>query len=274
MRPAESADSAGSAIVAVAAAPGRAGFVRDTLLPFLASAQADPSGLRAAAVVFVAAAILSVVGWAPLAVPPTLIGAFVPVGNCTSFTPASPQMYVCSAKVAALTLVGPLATMALMFVFRHQLTHWAGRLSPKLPAETRFLVAPLVATVIFTMSWASIHSSTASDMGILPQTIFPALIGLFTFATTRFGPALQQRLGRFFDLRDRFPLRTRVAASIAVPLLVSLAITAEQRVSETAMKEQLVVLISLCTGYLALAPRGGDLVSGVGQLLSARNRKS
>ena len=90
--------------------------------------------------------------------------------------------------------------------------------------------------------------------------------------TQRYGPTLQQRLAGFFELRDRFPARLRFAIAFAVPILISLLITAEFRVTQTALKEQLVVLISLCCGYLALAPRDGDPLSGVKQLMSERRK--
>ena len=234
---------------------------------------AEPSGLAKAASVLVLGAVGSWLLWTPLGAPSALVRGVVPIGNCTGFAPASALMYLCSMKVAALTLVGPVALLVLAFVFRRTLTALVGRLRGRLPAEAQFLPTPLVATGLFATSWAGVHFDTGAQNGLLPQTLFPGLIGLFTFGVARWGPAIQSAARPFFDRRDRFPMRARVAAAIVLPLAVSLVITAEQRVSNTAFKEQLVVLIGLVSGFLVLAPRRGDLIGGVtSQVASLRRR--
>jgi hypothetical protein len=66
-------------------------------------------------------------------------------------------------------------------------------------------------------------------------------------------------------------MRLRIAAAIVVPLALSLIITAETRVSNTAFKEQLVVLVGLVSGFLALSPRSGNVLAGVArQVVSLR----
>lgn len=238
-------------------------FVQGTLLPFLRSAQEEPTGLQASGVVLITCALFSFLSWDILGLVTQIVGALIPRGNCASLQPATPIMYACSAGVGLLAMAGPLVTMGVIYVFRRQLTEGAKRLAPRLPLETRFLIAPTIATAIFVISWAGMHYATAGETGLLPQRFFPGAIGLFTYVVTRFGSSLQARLGPFFDFRDRYPSKARFAAAILLPLVISLVITAEARVSQTAMKEQLVVVISLATGYLAVAPRSGDLLSGV-----------
>ncbi len=242
------------------------------LLAFLARANAEPTGVGGAAVVVVASAILSVVGWIPLSFPARVLDGLVPAGNCVGSDPGSAFMYLCSAKVATLKIAGPIAIIALLIVLRSRVVPLVLRGAQRVPAEARPLVAPLLATAVFVMSWGDIHAATGSETGIMPQTIFPAVVGLFTYAVTRWNAAMQRALRPLFDQRDRLSRRWRYLAAIGIPLLVSLIITNEQRVSQTALKEQVVVIIGLLTGYLALAPRGGDLLAGARELASFRRR--
>jgi hypothetical protein len=71
----------------------------------------------------------------------------------------------------------------------------------------------------------------------------------------RFGPEFQSRFAGAFHFRDKFPQWMRLGALIVAPLLVSLVITAQYRVSQNALKEQVVVILSMCAGYVMLAPR-------------------
>jgi hypothetical protein len=249
------------------AAPRTQESAGDTVAGLLRSIHNERTGAAAAAVVFVVAAIVSAVGWVPLSLIPRLISSLVSPGTCTSLVPGSTAMYFCSAKVALLTLAGPIIVMAVILLLGKQLTAWLKQLTPKLPPETHFLIAPVLATVLFTIPWAGVHYATSFQTGILPQTIFPAVIGLFTYAVGRFGPSLQGALSGFFDFRDQFPMAARIAVAVLVPLVISFLITYQERVSDTALKEQFVVLISLATGYLALAPRSGDFASSVGNML-------
>ena len=242
------------------------------LLAVLARANADPTGLGGAAVVIVASAVLSVVGWIPLSFPARVLDGLVPAGNCVGSDPGSAFMYLCSAKVATLKIAGPIAIIALLIVLRSRLVPLILRATQRLPAEARPLVAPLLATALFVVSWGDIHAATGAEVGILPQTIFPAVVGLFTYAMTRWNAAMQRVLRPLFDQRDRLSRRMRYVAAIGIPLLVSLIITNEQRVSQTALKEQVVVITGLLTGYLALAPRGGDLLAGARELAALRRK--
>ncbi len=251
--------------------PGAASAVR-RVLDVMARANAEPTGVGGAAVVLVASALLSVVGWVPLSLPARFLDGLVPAGGCVGSDPGSLFMYVCSAKVAALKIAGPLAIVALLIVLRARLVPIVIRGAQRLPAEARSLVAPLLATALFVMSWGDIHAATGSETGILPQTVFPAVVGLFTYAVTRWNEAAQRALGTLFDRRDRLSRGMRYGAAIGIPLVVSLIITNEQRVSQTALKEQIVVIVGLVTGYLALAPRGGDILAGARELAASRRR--
>jgi hypothetical protein len=226
----------------------------------------------AAGVVAAVCAVVSLVGWLPLSIPARALGAVVPGGSCTGQTPGTPFMYVCSAWVGFLTVLVPLAIIALVVVARVPIARGLAALLARLPEEARFLAAPVVATVLFELAWAGVHYETSGQTGLLPQVLFPAVIGLFTFVLMRWNTQLQRALSRILALRDRYPMRLRVGAAVAIPLVVSLLITLEPRVTQTALKEQIVVLVALACGYIAFVPRGGDLAAGVGTIVSELRR--
>ena len=229
----------------------------------LRSASQERTGIAAALLVFAVCAVISCIVWYPLSLPVRGINAILPDVGCSGSTPGTFQMYLCSAGVGLLTLAGPVLLIVLIFLLRKPLTKAAGRLTLKLPEGVRFLVAPVLATTIFVLAWAGFHHTVTFQVGLLPQIIFPVVIGLFTFAVARYGPSVQRALGPFFDFRDRFPRWLRLVAAIAVPIVISMAITYQERVTQADLKEQFVVLVALVTVYLATAPRGGGLPSAV-----------
>ena len=239
----------------------------------LRRAQQEPTGFLAAVVVFVVCAVVSLIAWLPLSLPGRFIAGLIPQARCVGLTPGSPPMYVCSAWVGALAVVGPLILVAVLFVLRRPLARAVARVRERIPEEGRFLAAPITATLVFVIAWAGMHYQTADQSGLVPQTVFPAVVGLFTFAVQRWGPALQRALVPIFDLRDRYPIGIRLLAAIGIPLVVSLVITFEQRVTATAMKEQVVALLALVTGYIALAPRSGAMLAGIERTLRGIGKK-
>jgi hypothetical protein len=164
--------------------------------------------------------------------------------------------------------------MLVVFLIRKPLTKWVQKLIPKLPEESRFLVMPAFATVFFVIAWSGAHRLTGFQWGILPQMVFPAVIGIFTYSVARYGPRLQSSLKSFFDTRDKFPKFVRFLLVIAVPILLSLAITAQERVSQEALKEQFVVVVALITGFMVMAPRSGDIMAGAQKAILGQKQQS
>jgi hypothetical protein len=78
------------------------------------------------------------------------------------------------------------------------------------------LVVPAVATGLFTLVHASVHANTADQSGILPQRMFPAVIGVATLAASRLGPAVARRFGSAIQSRDRIPMPVRAAVALAL----------------------------------------------------------
>jgi hypothetical protein len=179
-------------------------------------------------------------------------------------------MYFCSVKAGFLTALGPLLTIVIVIFFRRPLTAQLQKLTAKLPENSNLLVSPLLATGLFTMVHAAVHDNTAEQTGIVPQRMFPAVVGLFTFGAARFGPAVAQRYGATIDKRDRIPAVARVLLALAVPLVASYFLTNQERVSDTALKEQAITLLTLFTSYAAFVPRDGDLLGAGQRLLSSR----
>jgi len=181
-------------------------------------------------------------------------------------------MYFCSAGIAALSLVGPISILILLLFLRSRIAAAVRYVLIRLPRSTHFLVVPVLAGLCFTLSWAPMHFEISSDQGLVSHRTFPAIVAIFAFVVARHGPSIQRWLQkwRFFDRRDRIHKSLRFAVALLIPLLVSLFITFQVRVTQTALKEQVIVIFSLCTGYLALTPREGRL----GTALQRRLAKS
>jgi len=239
----------------------------DRIRAFLARAQSEPSGLFAAAIVLVVSALASLIGWIPLAWPSQFVDGVLPKVRCTGFQPGSPPMYGCSAAVGFIAIAGSLVIVLALFVLRRPIAAAVRALTARVPQEARFLIAPVAGTLAFTIAWAGAHHATASLSGIVPQTVFPAVVGLFLYATARWGNGIRKALGPLLDLRDRYAIGWRIVAAALIPLALSLIITAEARVSQTALKEQLVAIVTLVTGYIALLPRTGPPLAGIEQTL-------
>ena len=230
---------------------------------------------KAVGMVFAVCAAISLVGWYPLSLPSRGIRALIDMINiagCADLRPGSVAMYLCSAKIGLMTMAAPILLIVVVFLLRKPLAAWVQRMTPKLPEKTRYLAAPALATVIFTIAWSGAHLRTGTQWGILPQIIFPSVIGFFTYAVAHYGPRLQQPLGGFFDFREKIPNWLRMVIVFAVPMLISIIITAQATVAMGALKEQFVVLVALVNGYLMMTPRSGDIMSRVQQIIPEQEK--
>jgi hypothetical protein len=214
-------------------------------------------GPLAAIFVFVVCALVAVIAWYPLDLPARVIRLILPSPSCFGEAPGSAGLFLCSTGVSFLEMVGPLAVMLAIFLARVPLRALLGRAIGRLPEELRFLVAPVFATMLFAISWAGFHSDATSEVGLLPQILFPGLVGLLTFLVTRYEHGLQGLLRALLEARDRvLPRWARILVVVGLTTLASWAFTHQDAYASTALKEQLVVIISLLVGWLALVPRG------------------
>lgn len=280
--PAAAEDEEGRAAVparlAVVVGDGRFGppmWVAGRAPPPAASeaAPAAPFAERAKATVitfgfaFCLSLAVSWLGWDLLAVVPLAINGVIPTGSCTGFQPASIGMYLCSALVGLRVVFGSLVLAVVMVILRKPIMAAVGLINKAIPPAFRSVLPAVVAAVFFAVVWAGSHASTGDLKGILPHRAFPALVGVFVQATMTWGPATMARLSLFFRARDVLPKLFRWVLVILVPLMVSLWITAEDRVSNEAYKQQLVVLIGMAAAWVLMTPRTGrlgDLQSDLG----------
>ena len=214
----------------------------------------EPTGLAAGGVVLVFCVLIARIGWTPLSWLPRYFGRFVPESRCVGHTPGTFMMYVCSAKVAAFTVVGSVLFLLLIVVLRKPLKRLVKLFRSQGAGGADFLIAPLFATLVFTAAWAGVHYSLEQQVGLVSQRMFPVIIGVFTFVMQRYGSLLQRALGPLFTLRDQFPTWIRYPVAFLIPVLFSLIVTFEDRVTEEALKEQQTVLLAMAAGFLVLAP--------------------
>jgi hypothetical protein len=204
-------------------------------------------------------AVVAVCGWIPFGWLGISIRSLIAPSNCAAFQAGTSALFVCSAKVAMLTLIGPIGfavlLSALFFLFRNWTVQGLAACARKIPNRFRYIVAPLIATFFFTIIWAGSHYGMAFRFGLMPQILFPAVTGLFSWAVMRYDPKFRQTrvFSSFLAWRDKVPLLLRIAVMLLASVLFSLSITLQNRVSYAALKEQIVVVITLVIGYILLS---------------------
>ena len=219
--------------------------------------------------VFVICALIPLLLGTILGTPARLLKDVLPQWTCTGIVEGSAAMYLCSMKVGLMTMLPPILIMILIFMFRKVLSKGVNALNSKLPKNAQFVLPAALATILFTMSWAGYHTGTWSSMGIVPHKIFPAFIGLFTYAVIQFGPAIQNSMASFFRGRDKIPVFFRYLLILGIPMAIALLITKQAYVSQEALKEQFVVLIGLVVAYLLVSPTAKSPSAGSGMTPSS-----
>jgi hypothetical protein len=263
------AGTVGTATPRVVSPTARAGALRvigGGVKGFFRTVQRDRTGLLAAATAVIGCVLICVVGTGLFAVPTRLLRGYMPRADCGPLQPGTAAMYVCSAQIGFLTVAGPLLIVIVFYLLRAPLRRVVALLTARLPEDTRFLIPPVISTIVFAICWTGIHPASDYGAGILPLTLFPSVVGLYTFAAGRWGDSLARLVGPgFFDWRDRYPALTRLGIAMAIPAVLSLTITFQQRVSQEAMKEQVIVLVALVCGYVAMSPRSATQPAGLHQ---------
>ena len=205
-----------------------------------------------------------------LALPGNVLKDAIPRGDCTGEVAGTSAMYRCSVKVGFLTVLGPLLALVTSIVFRRPLMRQVRKLTAKLPRGSSMFVTPALATAMFTMVYASVHSQTSSQNGLVPQRMFPALLGLLTFLAARLRGTVARRFGGAITARDRIPGPLRAVIAFGLPMVVAYLIMRQDRVTETAAKEQIVALLTVFLSYSALVPRDGDFLGAAERLLMGK----
>lgn len=228
-----------------------------------------PNGPLGFILVFFLCAAISVIGWLPLSVPPRILHSILPQGSASSLgvgmacrsSPTSAS-YICSLQAGVAWILPAVLCTLVLFLLRKQLAQSLRvLLGPRLPQNVRFLLGPAIATLGFTMTWGYVHAANPYQYGLVPEVLFPAIIGLFTFATAQYGASIAQSAPRLFDARDRLPFWIRLGAVIVIPTIVSIVLMSQRPVTLIDLKQQLIVLVSLAIGFIALMPRPNVLPS-------------
>ena len=226
-----------------------------TALRSARSVFAEPSGLAAAAAAAVVSIVLALALWAPLAWPSSAIRDTLPAASC-SRTGSGLAPTLCSVQVAATPLVAPLLLAAVAFVFRGVLSAAVSAARRRAPAGLGPVLASMVATVVFTLTWSGSHIGRSTESGMLPQIAFPALVGVCTFAFARWGGTLGTALAPFFRVRDRVSLGIRTVLVIALPIALAVWLASGSGDTRVALHEQLTVVFAISVGFLLVAPKG------------------
>ena len=182
------------------------------------------------------------------------VKGLLPQWTCTNEVVGSIEMYLCSMKIGLMAILPSIVIIVIVFVLRKPLNKLMESLAKKLPENTRFIVPPIMATLIFSLAWSWYHVDTSSSTGIMPNRIFPVFVGLFTYSAIQFGPKIQNAMASFFRSREKVPVFFRYILVLAIPMGIALLITNQERVTEEALKEQVVVIIALIAAYLLVSP--------------------
>ena len=232
-----------------------------------AEVQRDRSGVLGLLLLLAVGTLGSYLLWPLFALPLSVVSDILPTKTCSNEIVGTTGMRLCGMQAGLIKMIGPLALGVGVFFARKPLTRWTQTLAKRLPVGLRPLVAPLLAIALFLLVWAGTHSDSSDQSGLLPQKAFPVLIGAYTYAVMQWGPSLQDRMNGFLDVRDQVPFVARLVVTLSVPTLVSLVLTNQERVSDPAFKEQLVVVIGLVLAYLLLVPRSVDVAAVSARLM-------
>lgn len=235
---------------------------------FLRRATDSPFGWMEALVVLIAVAAVNAASWWPLQYPPrwigNVVGLFAPT-SCSQYAFDSWQYDVCGWGLAAFALSGTFVVAGVLFAFRRVIRRGLFRVAKLLPPESRFLWAPIVATLVFTMAWASIPFHAFTRQGIVWDGFFPTVIGFLTWALLRYRRPVFRLMPRLLAWRDRIPEIGKYAIAFALVIAAAWAITEyltplpifEKRWWELypPQRDQLLAVLSLLVTYALWAPR-------------------
>lgn len=212
--------------------------------------------------------------WWPLGLPARLLNtltAGIGPPSCEMYVVGTSEMKTCATTVGVKKVVGPLIVGLAMFVLRKPIGKGMKKLetSAMVKKAERGLGLPILgpvipavaAIILFTMGWAAIHDATRGSPGLplFNQQRFPILVGLFTLASSHYGPTIQRKGAALFAKRDRYKLWMRIAVVTLVSIVVSYLVMTQSGGSTSYLenpgrKEQGIVLFSLVLGWLLLTP--------------------
>jgi hypothetical protein len=190
---------------------------------------------------------VSLAGWLPLRLAPAAVAHAISYAASVGTKTSTLAALVAEWKGIA----APLLFTIVMFACKRRISSYIGPLVAKvLPTDWMFIVAPAMATAIFTMSWSYTHLKKWDEWGFLPQILFPAAIGIFSFVSARHGAAVRYCLRHFLIVRDIVPRFLRLIASILLPSAISLLVV--QHIHDLPLAGQLSLVLSTLISYLVM----------------------
>jgi hypothetical protein len=232
---------------------------KDAILKFLKKCLAAPQGGLENATQFIAVALVlwlfCLLAWRLFAIPGSWVQIIKP-GYCGALSgrEGTFEMFLCSSKVAAEIFSGPFILCVLLFLSRNMILKLLVFFAARIPDWLRCLLFPATCTIFFGISWSAMHLETSDAVGIVSQRSFPALVGLITFVFLRFGNLIPGLIQPILNKRDVIPFPARALLTIAIPFFLSLVMNYQASVTNSAEKEQEIVLLSMVLAHLALVP--------------------
>jgi len=196
--------------------------------------------------------VVSAIVWIPVSFAARVIGGIL---QCSPTENGALTRYACAGKSAAINLILPIAIALILFLVRKRLASSAARCLQRVPLQLRPLVGPALATLLFAAFWAWNHYSTPFMMGILPQIVFPAAIGTFTYVSKRQNQQTRQRSAPLSWFNDRIPKTMRIVLIAAATISLSWAFGLQRLITGVPLQQQILVLVGLALSYVALSPR-------------------
>lgn len=208
--------------------------------------------------------LIGYLGWDSLAVPTRELTVFV--SDAISVDPArtdrsrcaadgSIEAISCFAQSAGWSLLGVVVVIGALVSVRAPLMAIFRRIVNLLPTLVGPVLTALLATTVFAMSYANIHSQPGllAD-GFIAIELFPAVVGLATFLITSLASSHSALISAIFRTRDLIPTFIRVVVVVAVPILASLLIADDLAGLSSIAQEQVVITASTVVGAIAFVP--------------------
>jgi hypothetical protein len=209
------------------------------------------SGLLGYLGVFAGCSVLSALCWLPFGFLARVVTRSV---DCSPTEKIASLEYSCAIKTGVIDLLLPIAVGLLMFLFRKYIAVLVVLILQKFPLTLRAFFGPCFATSFFTAFWAWTHFKAPFAVGILPQIVFPAAVGMFSYfmKERQINHMTTNRSVRSGDFRERIPRALRIGIVAVSTILLSLVLGLQRSLAAPTLTQQLIVLAGLIFTYIAL----------------------
>jgi hypothetical protein len=222
----------------------------------------EPTGLLMALTVVLVGAALCFILWAPMSAPARSLAPFTPTAPCANLPLNSTALTACAFENGVLGSFSTFVVVGILAFIRWPLNWIMNAILPRLAPTAGHGLAALIAVLMFGVTWSGSHFRTPNQPALLPQPVFVAVIGLFTFATLHWGPPVLRVLDPALRVRDRIPLWVRMVLGALLPVLFGLFVLNRLGGSVpnpppivVGRNEQISTLFALAASFILMAPR-------------------